>query len=176
MTYSLEKASVLIVEDMVPMAMLTKKILETFGFEEVYIAHTGEKAFELYQKHAPDLVITDWVLDGIDGLDLVKLIRRDPLSKNSYVPIILMTGFSHKLRVMAARDIGVSEFLVKPFTAKDLYARIGRPLKNQEHLLIAVSFLAQIDGVGVPRRRNHAHHAAWMMYAVIHQGNKTTFV
>lgn len=150
MAYSLEKASVLVVEDMVPMAMLTKKILETFGFEDVYIAHTGEKAFELYQKHAPDLVITDWVLDGIDGLELVKLIRRDPLSKNSYVPIILMTGFSHKLRVMAARDIGVSEFLVKPFTAKDLYARIVQAVEKPR------TFVDNGEFFGPDRRRRRA--------------------
>ncbi len=150
MSYSLDRASVLVVEDMIPMAMLTKKILETFGFEEIYIAHTGEKAFELYQKHAPDLVITDWILDDIDGLELVKLIRRDPLSKNSYVPIILMTGFSHKLRVMAARDIGVSEFLVKPFTAKDLYARIVQAVEKPR------TFVDSGEFFGPDRRRKRA--------------------
>lgn len=151
MTYSLEKATVLVVEDMVPMAKLTKRILETFGFEEVYVAYSGEEAFTMFQEHSPDLVITDWVLDEMSGLDLVKEIRRDPLSKNAYVPIILMTGFSHKLRVMEARDIGVSEFLVKPFTAKDLYARIVQAVEKPRQFVDSGEFF------GPDRRRKRAN-------------------
>lgn len=151
MSYTLEKASVLVVEDMVPMAKLTQRILETFGFEEVYVAYSAEEGLELYQKHSPDLVLTDWVLDEMSGLDLVKQIRRDPLSKNAYVPIILMTGFSHKLRVMEARDIGVSEFLVKPFTAKDLYARIVQAVEKPRQFVDSGEFF------GPDRRRRRAN-------------------
>lgn len=150
MAYSLERASVLIVEDMVPMAELVRRILQEFGFEEVYVAHDGETAFELFQKHSPDLVITDWVLEGMDGLEFVKTIRRDPLSKNAYVPVILMTGFSHKLRVVEARDIGVSEFLVKPFTAKDLYARVVQAVEKPRMFVDSGEFF------GPDRRRRRA--------------------
>ncbi|MAH04951.1 MAG: response regulator [Alphaproteobacteria bacterium] len=152
MTYTLDRASVLIVEDMVPMAMLTKRILQTFGFTEVHIAHDAETGFELFQKHAPDLVIADWIMGDMSGLDLVKLIRRDPLSKNSYVPIVLMTGFSHKLRVMQARDIGVSEFLVKPFTAKDLYTRIMQAIEKPRQFVDSGEFF------GPDRRRKRAQN------------------
>lgn len=153
MSYTLDRASVLVVEDMVPMAMLTKRILQTFGFKDVYVAHDAETGFELFQKHAPDLVIADWIMGDMSGLDLVKLIRRDPLSKNSYVPVILMTGFSHKLRVMQARDIGVSEFLVKPFTAKDMYARILQAIEKPRQ------FVDNGEFFGPDRRRKRVAQA-----------------
>tara|TARA_R110002124_G_scaffold64985_2_gene177331 strand:+ start:142000 stop:142512 length:513 start_codon:yes stop_codon:yes gene_type:complete len=151
MGYALDKASVLIVEDMVPLALVTEKMLKTFGFETVYVAHNVNDAFKLFQKHSPDIILTDWIFEEHSGLELTKLIRRDPLTKNPYVPIILMSGFTHKLHVTQARDIGVSEFLVKPFNAQDLYSHIVQAIEKPRQFVD--------DGerfFGPDRRRNRA--------------------
>lgn len=147
MPYTLATASVLIVDDMRPMLSLTKAVLSSFGFRNIYTAVDGDSAFEMFKKNDPDLVITDWVMDGTDGLNLIKLIREDPASPNPYVPIILMTGYSARPRVELARDKGTTEFLVKPFTAKDLYNRIVQVIEKPRQFVQAQSFF------GPDRRR-----------------------
>lgn len=72
-----------------------------------------------------------------DGIELIRRIRRDPRSPNKFVPIIMMTGYSHRARVEQARDMGVTEFLVKPFTAKDLYTRIEQLIERPRQFVDA---------------------------------------
>ena len=150
MAYTLSKARILIVDDMKPMLSLCRSILKIFGFEEVYTADNGEEAYELLCKHDPDLVITDWMMSPMDGLELAEKIRRNPLSPNPYVPILMMTGFSSRLRVEAARDRGITEFLVKPFAARDLYARIVQIVEKPRQFVDAGTFF------GPDRRRKRA--------------------
>jgi len=124
MTYQFDQISVLVVEDTQPMAMMVRSILETFGVKKVFLARNGEDGFEMFCRHNTDIVIADWMMKPMDGIQLARLIRNEPSSPNPFVPIILMTGFSEKSRVMDARDSGITEFLVKPFQAKDLYKRL----------------------------------------------------
>ncbi len=147
MAYSLDKAKILIVDDMKPMLALTQSVLNIFGFKDVFIAENGEEAFELVCKHDPDLIITDWMMAPMDGLDLAKLVRLSPLSPNPYVPIIMMTGFSSRLRVESARDKGITEFLVKPFTSRDLYSRVVQIIEKPRQFVDAGTFF------GPDRRR-----------------------
>jgi DNA-binding response OmpR family regulator len=86
-------------------------------------------------------------MEPTDGLTLTQRIRKDPGSTNKQTPIILMTGFSHKMRVESARDAGVTEFITKPFTAKDLYKRIEEVIERPRQFVDSGSFL------GPDRRR-----------------------
>lgn len=106
------------------MLILTRSILDIFGFKNVITAKDGEEAFQKFCYEKPDLVITDWIMDNMNGLELIERIRTDSASPDKYVPIILMTGYSNKGRVETARDCGMTEFLAKPFKARDLYTRI----------------------------------------------------
>ncbi|MBI4030265.1 MAG: response regulator [Proteobacteria bacterium] len=124
MAYDLKKASVLIIDDMQPVASLASSILKIFGFTDITVADNAESGFRKFCQKNPDIVLTDWMMEPFDGLELVRKIRTHPDSPNRFVPVIVMTGYSHRLRVELARDAGVTEFLVKPFRAKDLYARI----------------------------------------------------
>jgi len=124
MTYQLQNVRILIVEDMQPMLSLTMSILNIFGFKSVDGVKSVDEGFELFQRYNHDLVITDWLMEPLDGLDLIRKIRREESSPNKFVPIILMTGYSEQPRVEKARDCGVTEFLMKPYSARDLYARI----------------------------------------------------
>lgn len=153
MAYRLNEVKVLIVEDMQPMLSLTKSLLSIFGFKELIGATSGEEAFELCVKNDPDVIITDWLMQPMDGLELIKKIRTEPSSPNPYVPIILMTGYSDKLRVEHARDSGVTEFLVKPYTARDLYARIVQIIEKPRQFVDAGTFF----GPDRRRRKNFAY-------------------
>lgn len=166
MTYTLDKARILIVDDMKPMLSLCKTVLGIFGFKEIYVADSGEEGFDLLCRHDPDIVITDWIMEPMDGLEFTKKIRRNPMSPNPYVPVIMMTGFSSRLRVEAARDAGVTEFLVKPFTSKDLYARVSQIIEKPRQFVDAGTFFgpdrrrkrgAEYQG---PRRRENEARAA----------------
>jgi two-component system chemotaxis response regulator CheY len=92
-------------------------------------------------------VIADWMMRPMDGIAFTRLIRNDPSSPNPYVPVILMTGFSERRRVVQARDSGVTEFLVKPFNAKDLYKRIAQVIERPRQ------FVKSEDFFGPDRRR-----------------------
>lgn len=147
MAYNLRKASVLVIDDMQPMLALTASLLKIFGFEKILTAHDAEEGFQLFCDHNPDLVVTDWLMGPYDGTELVKKIRTDPKSPNPFVPVIMMTGYSHKIRVEQARDKGITEFLVKPFRAKDLYARIEQLIEKPRRFVDAKTFF------GPDRRR-----------------------
>lgn len=147
MAYDLTKAKILVVDDMTPMLALTKSILNIFGFKNVYVAHNGEEAMELVIKQDPDLIITDWMMEPMNGLELTQEIRKNPLSPNPYVPVVMMTGFSSKLRVEKARDVGITEFLVKPFTSRDLYNRITQIIERPRQFVDSGEFF------GPDRRR-----------------------
>jgi CheY-like chemotaxis protein len=147
MGYNLDNVRILVVDDMQPMLDLTKNILNIWGFQHVYTANNGEKAFELVCNKEPDLIITDWIMEPMDGLELTKKIRNDKRSPDPFVPIIMMTGFSSKLRVESARDSGITEFLVKPYTSEDLYRRVHQIIEKPRQFVEAGEFF------GPDRRR-----------------------
>lgn len=148
MTYQLHRISVLIVEDNQPMLEIAKSLLVTFGVGHVVGAHNGEVGFKRFCEHNPDIVIADWMMKPMDGISFTRMVRNDPRSPNAYVPIILMTGFSERRRVLQARDAGVTEFLVKPFNARDLYKRIAQVIERPRQ------FVRSEDFFGPDRRRS----------------------
>ena len=160
MAYQFKNTSVLIVDDMAPMLSLVLSLLKIFGFGEIYTATNVESAFEKFCRHSPDIVLTDWMMAPLDGMELVSRIRHDPLSPNKYVPIIMMTGYSHKARVMKARDTGVTEFLVKPFRARDLYARVEQLIERPRKFVAAEEYFGpdrrrrKGEGQAAPKRRD----------------------
>jgi len=150
MSYKFDKIRILVVEDNNPMLEICKSLLLTFGVGEVLSAKNGEDGFNVFKKENPDIVVADWMMQPMDGISLTRRIRNDPASPNQYVPIILMTGFSEKKRVVQARDSGVTEFLVKPFTARDLYKRIAQIIERPRQ------FVRSEDFFGPDRRRKAA--------------------
>ncbi|MGB4106361.1 MAG: response regulator [Alphaproteobacteria bacterium] len=151
MPYTLDRVKILVIDDMIPMQSLIKSILTIYGFKEIFTAGDGEEGFDLLCRHNPDLVITDWVMEPLDGLGFTEKVRRNPLSPNPYVPILMMTGFSSRLRVEGARDTGITEFLVKPFGSRDLCARIVQIIEKPRQFVDAEQFF------GPDRRRRDDH-------------------
>lgn len=124
MAISLENVKFLIVDDNKHMRSLVRTILMSLGAKYMKEAIDGADALMELQSFEADIVICDWNMSPLDGLDLVRLIRTGNDSNNPYVSIIMLTGHTEKSRVLEARDAGVNEFLAKPISAKKLYSRI----------------------------------------------------
>ena len=124
MSYKFENIKILVVEDNPAMTDIIKSVLIALGFKDVHTAKDGEMGYRVFQNIKPDLVITDWMMQPIDGLTLSMMIRNNADSPDPYVPIIMLTGYAVPERVKQARDSGINEFLMKPFKADDLYKRI----------------------------------------------------
>lgn len=99
--------------------------LKLLGVGQVFQARHGESGYQVFMKERPDVVLTDWEMEPVDGLELVQWIRRNGNSPKRNVPIIMMTGYAASPRVAGARDKGITEFLVKPFTANELARRLA---------------------------------------------------
>lgn len=122
---SFANISFLIVDDNQFMRSLMKTILHAFETGAVMEAADGADAFKtMVGGFRPDIIITNWNMPTLDGLDFTRLVRTAGDSPNPYVPVIMVSAHSEWGRVAAARDAGVNEFLAKPLSAKALYGRI----------------------------------------------------
>ena len=131
------------------MRKLMMTVLESLGIKNIHLSPNGEHAFESFQKENQDIILTDWIMEPMDGLELTKEIRSSALSPNRMVPIILLTGYSAWSRVEMARDMGVTEFLVKPFTANDVARRLAHVITNPRDFIETSTFF------GPDRRRRN---------------------
>lgn len=121
---SLQHLNVLLVDDNPHMRTIASAILQSAGMKKVKEAGDGSAALQMLREHAIDLAIVDFNMFPLDGVEFTRLVRNSPDSANPYLPIIMMTGHSEKTRVYEARDAGVTEFVVKPITAKAILDRI----------------------------------------------------
>lgn len=153
MAYDFTKLSVLIVDDLEPMIEVVQTILEQLGVKKIYTAKDGEEGYAAFNKHKPDLIITDWLMEPVDGLEMVRWIRQNQLSHDRMVPVIVMTGYTASHRVAHARDQGVTEFVAKPFTAAQLVSRITHVIDKPRDFIEAEGFMGPDR-----RRRQDAEH------------------
>ena len=122
--YRFDKLKILVVDDNVHMRKLVITILQAFGVIQLFEAESGERAWEMLRESNPDVVVLDWMMPGMSGLDVVKLIRTDPDSPNPFVPVIMLTGHTLLARVREARDAGINEFIAKPVSVKTMMQRL----------------------------------------------------
>jgi two-component system chemotaxis response regulator CheY len=157
---NLKKISALVVEDLHPMRTVIVSVLDAFGLGTIYEASNGERGYDLFQKHNPDIIITDWQMEPVDGLQMIRMIRKNKDSVNRLVPIIMMTGYSAIQRVTTARDLGTTEFLTKPFTGRDLAKRIDLIINRPRDFVETQTFFGPSrrrkngEGYNGPRRRS----------------------
>lgn len=129
------------------MCKLMASVLEVMGVGAIYMAANGEDGFQKFQKHGADIVLTDWHMEPMNGIELTREIRTNMLSANRMAPVILMTGYSAYERIEEARNAGITEFLVKPFSANDLAKRITYVINKPRDFIDAPGYF------GPDRRR-----------------------
>lgn len=123
-TYDLQRVTVLVADDNQHMATLVMGILKMAGIKNTIIANTGMKAWAEIRDRPIDLAIVDWMMPEMTGHDLLKRLRTADDSPAPLLPVIMMTGFTERWRVLAMRDVGATEVLAKPISAKALIDRV----------------------------------------------------
>lgn len=116
--------NVLIADSNPYMLKIIRAMLRGFGVTNIREAADGAVALEELNVHLIDLVIMDYALTTLDGVELTELLRGAEDSPNRFVPVIMLSAYTEKWRIEAARDAGVTEFLRKPLCANDLYLRL----------------------------------------------------
>jgi two-component system chemotaxis response regulator CheY len=123
--------NVLIVDDYQTMLRIIKNLLKQIGFNEVDEATDGGMAFEMTQKKNYGLIISDWNMEPVTGLELLKNVRASG-GANANVPFIMVTAESKTENVVAAKQAGVNNYIVKPFNAETLKTKIESVLPAGE--------------------------------------------
>jgi phosphate regulon transcriptional regulator PhoB len=123
------RGSILVVDDEEDVLELLRYNLEKDGYK-VYTATSGEEALEKAIGKLPDLVALDVMLPGIDGLEVCKKLKND--AKTSYIPIIMLTARGEESDIVTGLEIGADDYVTKPFSPKELIARIKAILRRHK--------------------------------------------
>lgn len=143
----LAQINILIVDDDIKIAAIVRKVLESLGFTSIKLANEGSRAIDIMRSGKIDMVITDWKMSPMDGISMIKYLRTSDDSPNRFMPIIMLTSNVEREHVEMARDAGITEFVIKPFSAKTLCDRIMLLIESPRGFIISKSF------VGPDRRR-----------------------
>lgn len=142
-----EKLSFLVVDDSRHMRLLIATLLRSFGSTRIEGARDGAEALELLPTHEVDIVLADYLMVPMDGLEFVRRVRHSTANIDTTVPIIMMSGLAERRRIEQARDAGANEFLVKPLTAQTLFERIVQVVNHPRAFIRAPTY------IGPDRRR-----------------------
>jgi len=130
---------ILIADDEPLIRNLVFGVLTNLGFRNITIAASGRKAIEHITNKKFDFIITDWRMEDIDGIDLVKHVRTT--QKNKTVPIIMLTGNTEVFYVKAAISAGINAYLLKPFSAEQLAKRIRSVIESPREFIISRKYI-----------------------------------
>ncbi len=120
--------NVLIVDDYKTMLRIIENLLKQLGFKNIHQATDGSMALKVLREVPIGLVISDWNMQPMTGLQLLKEVRADATLKPT--PFIMITAESKTENVVAAKEAGVSNYIVKPFNAETLKQKISAVLGN----------------------------------------------
>jgi len=136
------KSRILLVEDEIKILDFAKEILMSNNYD-VDTAVDGEEAYNLFKERNYDLVISDVMIPKVDGFQLVKLIRQ----KDEKIPIILLTALSDEENEVKGFDMGVSDYISKPFSFKVLVKRVEAQIKDVKtaHVLELANIKMNLD-------------------------------
>ena len=121
-------ATILVVEDEPGIQELISYGLRQTG-HEIFCAGDAEQAMKIVNDVLPDLVLLDWMLPGMSGIELAKILRRTPRTKN--IPIIMLTARSEECDKISGLEIGADDYITKPFSIRELVARIKAVLRRR---------------------------------------------
>jgi len=128
-TYNLSGLNVLVIEQHSLIRDAIRGALEAMNVKKVRLANNVRKAFIMMQGDKPDLILTDWS-PGLDGIELMDLIRKDRHSPDVFVPVVIMSAYSEAHHVNKAINAGINDFLKKPISASSIFSRIKWIIEN----------------------------------------------
>ncbi len=138
-----KRMRILIAEDDPTSRLVLLKTLEKLGYE-TFAAKDGAEAWTMFQQQRPQVVITDWMMPRMDGLELCSRIRSDPRN-DRYCYLIVLTALGGKKNYLAAMNAGTDDFLTKPFDPDELVTRL-RVAERIVRMEATLQYLAAIHG------------------------------
>jgi CheY-like chemotaxis protein len=154
----LDKVHVLLLDNSTHVTELFKKMLNEFGFTNVFVANNGFQGVQILREVKINLIITDWDLKlpvrsneasnvishkeilPLSGVDFVRRLRQSPTSPNPIIPIIMFADTVEEIQVKSARDAGVDEICIKPLSAEELCKRIVAVIEKPRIFVTAKTF------------------------------------
>ncbi len=115
---------ILVVDDFSTMRRIIRNLLRELGFENISEADDGNTALPALRRGGFDLLITDWNMPGMTGLELLEGVRSDP--ELAMLPVLMVTAEAKREQIIAAAQAGVNGYIVKPFTASTLKEKLQK--------------------------------------------------
>lgn len=147
MSTGYENLRVVLADDNAHMRSIVSAVLKSIGIKDIREARNGAEALSLLCEGPSDVAVVDFRMEPIDGVEFTRLVRTAKDSKNPYLPIIMLTGYADRTRVVEARDAGVTELIVKPVTASAVISRLNAVIYHPR------PFVRTDDYFGPCRRR-----------------------
>ena len=119
--------TILVVDDVDIMHMVLRQMLGMLGFSQVISALDGRRAQQILQTEKIDLIISDWTMPELSGIALLRFVREN--AAWAHIPFIMVTSDTAKDSILEAKKAGVDDYILKPFTAATLEAKINGVLK-----------------------------------------------
>ncbi|NCF32913.1 MAG: phosphate regulon transcriptional regulatory protein PhoB [Proteobacteria bacterium] len=149
---------ILIVEDEPEIRELLAFTLSRENYD-VIEAETAESALQMMDSKTPDLAIIDWMLPGIDGVDLTKRLRREEVTED--LPVIMLTARSEETDKLKSFSVGIDDYITKPFSPRELLARVKALLRRsgapQDDILEASGIRLNLDSHRITINGHEVH-------------------
>ena len=120
--------NILIVDDFSTMRRIIRGALKTIGFNNIFEAEDGKAALKILAAENIGLIMSDWLMPNMNGLELLKAVRADDQLKN--IPFVMVTAEGQKKNAMDAVESGVSNYIVKPFTPETLHLKLKKVFRE----------------------------------------------
>lgn len=147
-SYDLSKLNILVLEKHLLIQRLFRDVLREFNVGQVEATTDPKQAVGLLSDFMPNVIFCDWSA-GLDGIAFLKKVRRNGISPNPYVPVVMVTAHTEYRHVYRARDSGMTEYLAKPISAQTIYGRICAVVENHRQFIKCGGFF------GPDRRRRN---------------------
>lgn len=135
---------ILLIEDEPDIAEVLEYNLQKEGFD-VEVARRGDAGLEAIRREAPDLVLLDLMLPGIDGLELTRMLKRDAVT--SGLPIVMLTARGEELDRIVGLELGADDYISKPFSPREVILRIKAVLRRLQHEETTPQDLIEVGGI-----------------------------
>jgi CheY-like chemotaxis protein len=145
----LSALSILVIDDQPFFRVLLTEVLKSLGVVNVAVAVDGEDGFAAFTDMRPDIIVTDWMMPKLDGIDMTRRIRALSDQALQQVPIILVTAKSERRQIELARGAGIDEFILKPISAKSVCDRLREVIEKPRPFVTFETY------TGPCRRRRH---------------------
>lgn len=144
--FNLSQVNVLVVEHQMFTRQLMRDVLHALGIVNVTTSYADDLLDATELEFRPDMIFTDWS-PSMDGVDLIKSIRRNQANLDRFIPVVLVTAYTDLKRVCQARDAGMTEYLARPVSGEMIYRRICALVEHPRNFIETEMFF------GPDRRR-----------------------